>query len=189
MATKIPPHKKPDPERINLTPIPMTPEGIEALQEKLARLKARLPALAEETARTAAYGDRSDNAEYKLAKSALRRTTFESYRIEDQLKRVVPIVRGSENGAVRLGSVVTVEVVEADADVDAQAKAPEKATVPSTADRRLFEILGPTETDPSRGRISHESPLGKALIGHKKGDIVAVSAENGKKEYRIVDVD
>src|ERR1700749_1960134 len=109
---KIPPYKKPDPERINLEPIPMTPEGIERLCEKLARLKSRLPALAEEVARTAAFGDRSDNAEYKAAKGALRYTTFESYRIEDQLKRVVPIERGAradEAGQkmVGLGSRVT----------------------------------------------------------------------------------
>jgi transcription elongation factor GreA len=180
---KIPPHKKPDPERINLTPIPMTPEGIERLREKLERLKARLPALAEETSRTAAFGDRSDNAEYKAAKGALRYATYESYRIEDQLKRVVPIERGSgADGIVRLGSSVTVAAIAGDGAKTAHG-------LSATGDKEMtYEILGPTETNPTKGRISNQSPLGTALIGKKKGAVVIVETANGRKEYRIVDV-
>jgi len=171
---KIPPHKKPDPERINLEPIPMTPEGILRLREKLARLKARLPALAEETARTAAFGDRSDNAEYKAAKGALRYATYESYRIEDQLKRVVPIERGTgADGVAQLGSTVTVQAT----GVGAAAKK-----------EMTYEILGPTETNPTAGRISHLSPLGAALMGHKEGDVVTIQAANGPKKYKILKV-
>ena len=164
------PIRKKIPSRhINVTPVPMTPEGIEALKKKLERLKRALPGLAEETARTAAFGDRSDNAEYKAAKGALRFTTREVYRIEDELKRVVPIERGSlPDGVIRLGSQVTIEDV--------------------SANRQTFEILGSAETNPSSGRISHISPLGAALMGHRIHDVVSVQTANGKKEWKIVDV-
>ena len=165
----IPPYKRPDPERINLAPVYLTPEGIERLHEKLERLKRNLPSLAEEAARTAAFGDRSDNAEYKQAKGALRYTQRETYRIEDQLKRVVTITRGTDaSGAVRLGSIVTVR----------------------TTDKReqTFEILGPDETNPTKGRISNKSPLGTALVGRKEGDVISVKAANGAKKYTIIAV-
>lgn len=167
---KIPPYKKPDPERINVEPMYMTPEGIERLREKLARLKRNLPKLAEETARTAAFGDRSDNAEYKMAKGALRHTTYESYRIEDQLKRVVPITHGvNSEGTIQLGSVVTL-----------QSEGKKEQT---------YEILGPDESDPTKGRISNKSPLGAALMDKKKGDSVTIQMTNGRKEYLIVNVE
>ena len=172
----------------------MTPEGIERLREKLTRLKARLPALAEETARTAAFGDRSDNAEYKAAKGALRYATYESYHIEDQLKRVVPIERGSgAHGIVRLGSTVTIVAIDENKttpkpDEDSLNKKiyPDKNA--SAAKQMTYEILGPSETDPSTGRISHLSPLGAAITGHKMGDVISVVTANGLKKYKIVEV-
>jgi transcription elongation GreA/GreB family factor len=164
---KIPRRRKIGSRNINVEPIYMTQEGIDDLKRKLERLKKSLPGLAEEAARTAAFGDRSDNAEYKQAKGALRFVTRESYRIEDQLKRVVPITRGGEaKDVVGLGSIVTVE---------------DKSGM-----RQAFEILGPTETDPSKGRISHLSPLGAALMGHKAGDVVVIETANGRKEYTII---
>jgi len=157
------------------TPIYLTPEGIERLYEKHSRLKKALPDLAAEAARTAAYGDRSDNAEYKQAKGALRYTHREIYRLEDEMKRAVaiPVGRNAE-GTVRLGSVVVVR--EEGASGEAQ-----KA-------EKTFAILGPHETDPGRGRISDQSPLGLALIGHAKGDIVTIETEHGPRKYIIVEV-
>jgi transcription elongation GreA/GreB family factor len=152
---------------INMEPIYLTPGGIRRLEEKLARLKRNLPKLAEEAARTAAYGDRSDNAEYKQAKGALRYATFESYRIEDQLKRVVPIEPGvNADGAVRLGSVVTLIRLSDEKELK-------------------YQILGPSETNPTRGQISHLSPLGAALIGRREGDVVTIQTEGGEKEYQV----
>jgi transcription elongation factor GreA len=166
----IPRHKKIDPESINLEPVYLTPAGIAALEKDLERLKKRLPALAEEAARTAAYGDRSDNAEYKQAKGALRGTRRHIYGIEDQLKRVVAIQPGTNaDGTVRQGSVVNL--------LDLGEKK-----------EKRFEILGASETDPMRGRISDQSPLGKALVGRAVGDVVTIKTEKGEKEYRILKV-
>lgn len=150
-------------------PVYLTPEGIKNLQGRLVRLKKALPDYISETQRTAAYGDRSDNAEYKEAKSVLRRTHRQILSIEDRLKRSVVIASGQNaKGTVQLGSTVLLEL---------------KGGIQST-----FRILGPQETDPNKGVISHLSPLGSALINHKEGDIVSLQTLSGIKEYRIIKI-
>ncbi len=154
------------------SPIPLTPQALARMKDRLARIKASLPALAEEAARTAAYGDRSDSSEYKEAKSLLRRANRQVLTVEDQLKRVVVIKVGPDaSGTVQLGSTVVLE--------SANGNGPAKTT---------FQILGPFETDPGAGRISHKSPLGAALMDRKKGDTVKVQTANGPREYRILDI-
>jgi transcription elongation factor GreA len=149
-------------------PLYLTKDALQRLREKLEHLKRIVPELAEEAARTAAYGDRSDNAEYKQAKGSLRHANWNILSIEDQIKRAVIIPTGrNDSGTVQLGSIAVLEVDGA---------------------RKQFEILGPHETDPTRGRISHKSPLGVALIGHKQGDVVKVKTENGDREYRILEI-
>ena len=152
----------------NNEPVYLTPEGIKRLQARLERLRRSLPAVIDEAARTAAYGDRSDNAEYKEAKGILRRTRGQILNIEDQLKRVVAIPTGAgAAGTIQLGSTVKVE---------------------SDGKIKTFRILGSSETDPGRGRISHTSPLGAALIGHIAGDLVKVQTPGGAQKYMIVAV-
>ena len=150
-------------------PIHLTQEGLKRLEERLARLKLSLPGFISEAQRTANFGDRSDNAEYKEAKSTLRRAHGQIWSIEDQLKRAVIIKTGrSKTGIVQLGCTVVLES--------------------KNKTRKVFQILGPHETDPGKGRISHLSPLGKALINHIKGDVVAIETPNGPHEYLIVEV-
>lgn len=152
----------------NTEPVHLTPEGIRRLEARLARLKQSLPAAIEEAGRTAAYGDRSDNAEYKEAKGILRRTKGQILNIEDQLKRVIAIPSGAgAAGLVRLGSTVKLS---------------------TNGGMKIFRILGSSETDPSRGRISHTSPLGAALVGHVVGDTVIVQTPGGKQEYIVREV-
>jgi transcription elongation factor GreA len=161
----------------NNDPVYLTPEGVKRLEARLARLKASLPAAIAETSRTSAYGDRSDNAEYKEAKGILRRTHGQIFNIEDQLRRVVLISSGTgAAGTVQLGSTVVVEIKKDD------------GTPSSPATHKTFRILGSSETDPSHGRISHTSPLGAALIGHGVGDMVAVHAPGGTQKYKIIGV-
>ena len=163
----------------NNEPVYLTPEGVKRLEARLARLKAFLPDAIAETARTSAYGDRSDSAEYKEAKGILRRTHGQIFNIEDQLRRValIPPTGAGATGTVQLGSTVTVEIKK-----DGAAS---RAPAPS---RKTFRILGSSETDPSRGRISHTSPLGAALLGHIAGDIVTVQAPGGAQEYKIIEI-
>ncbi|MDE2079659.1 MAG: GreA/GreB family elongation factor, partial [Patescibacteria group bacterium] len=81
------------------------------------------------------------------AKAALRRTNWQILHIEDQIKHA-EIIKSGPSSTVRIGSTVVLAM-------DGQ---------------KIFEIVGPHETDPERGRISFESPLGSALMGHKEGD-------------------
>lgn len=147
-------------------PIPLTGDGLKHLRERMASLKRALPDLIAEAQRTAAYGDRSDNAEYKEAKSTLRRTQGQIFRIEDQLKRIEVIKRPAHApNTIQLGSMAVLE---------------------TEGKEKTYEILGPHETDPARGRISNKSPLGAALMGRAKGDIVMIETENGSRTYRIL---
>ena len=150
-------------------PVHLTEGGLARMQHRLVELKAALPELIAEAGRTAAEGDRSDNDAYKQSKSLLRRTHRQIWSIEDQLKRVVIIVSGRNvSGTVQLGSAVTLEV--------------------KGGARQIFTIVGSRETNPSHGRISHESPLGKALLDHVEGDEIIIQAINGERRYRVVEV-
>jgi transcription elongation GreA/GreB family factor len=150
-------------------PVHLSKEGLKRLENQLTRLKRELPELIAETARTAAYGDRSDNAEYKDAKGRLRRTQWKILEIQDEIKRVVIIPIGPNmSGMIQAGSTVVVEL---------------------NGTQKTFQILGSRETNPDRGRISFMSPLGAALMNHKKGDVVTVKTKNGPREYRIIGVE
>lgn len=145
-------------------PVYLTEGGFKRLQEKLARLKRNLPDFINEAQRTAEYGDRSDNAEYKEVKSILRRTHRQIFSIQDQIKRVVIIKSGPNvSGTVQLGSTVVLEV---------------------GGERKTFQIVGPHETNPANGRISYKSPLGAALISRKRGNVVTVRS----REYLILEI-
>jgi transcription elongation factor GreA len=98
---------------------------------------------------------------------------YRIFEIETQLKHAVAIATTpNATGTIQLGSTVILEVSGSGAP----------------ALKKTFQILGPQETDPARGRISHLSPLGAALIGHAKGEIVEVKTGNGLQTYRIVEI-
>lgn len=150
------------------SPVHLTQSGLDRLKDQLERLQKSLPQLISETARAAAYGDRSENAEYKEAKSTLRRTHRQIIGIEDRIKRAV-VIKKDPNAfeGVQIGSTVILE---------------------TKGKQKTFEILGSYETDPARGRISFQSPLGAALLGHMAGEKVAVETPGGTQEYRIIEI-
>ena len=163
------PKRKPNVRLAADEPVYLTQDGLDRLTKRLARLRRELPDAALEAQRTAAYGDRSDNAEYKEAKGILRRTQRQIWNLEDQLKRVVVIAPDeNKSGTVQLGSTVTLEI--------------------DHASRKKFQILGTLETNPEGGCISHKSPLGAALIGRKQGDEVKIKTPGGERVYKIVEI-
>lgn len=165
---QIPRRKSEELRRRDEGPVYITEAGLKRLKEKMARLKAALPERIAEAQRTAAYGDRSENAEYKEAKGILRRTHWQILGIEDQIRRAALITPGSgASGAIQIGSTVVLGL---------------------DGKRKTFQILGSQEADPDRGRISNQSPLGAALLGHKKGDSVTVQTGRGSKQYQILEV-
>jgi len=114
--------------------------------------------------RTAAYGDRSDNAEYREAKSALRNAHSQIAGTEDRLRRAVLINPDKNSGIVQIGSVVTLE---------------------SDGVEKTYEIVGSLETNPGSGRISNNSPIGEAVLGKKIGSRIIIKTPKGEKEYHV----
>ncbi|MFZ2804697.1 MAG: transcription elongation factor GreA [Patescibacteria group bacterium] len=147
----------------------LTPQAIENMKRTLVRLeKTERPQAVTDLTVAVAKGDLSENAEYTEAKGRLGNIDGRIFSIKDRLKRVVAIERGAgADGNVRLGATVRVEV---------------------NGKMKTYEIVGPTESDPSRGRISHVSPLGQALVGHGAGETVMINTENGNVEYKILDI-
>lgn len=145
----------------------LTPEKIERLKDELRDLETRQRReAADETRRLAEMGDLSENAGYQVAKQNLRRINARILSLKDRIATAIPIQSG-DGSTVQIGSTVTVE-----------------------ADGKSFtyEILGSQESDPSRGKISHLSPIGSALIGHVVGDEITVKSNDAVKTYRVVDI-
>lgn len=146
----------------------LTPEAIARMSQELVDLEKRQrPEAADEVFRTGQMGDLSENAAYQFAKQNLRRINSRILSITEKLKHAVPIARGSSDGKIRIGSTVVVE---------------------AGGRQFTFEILGSNETNPARGRISHNSPLGQALLGHKVNDDVALTLPQGEARYRVIEV-
>ena len=165
---QIPRRKSEELRRRDRGPIFLTKKGIERLRDELLRLKRALPDLIAEAARTAAYGDRSENAEYKDAKANLRRANRRILIIDDQIKQAITIAPGTNaSGTVALGSTVLLE---------------------TNGVKKIFQILDSHETDPTRGLISYRSPLGAALMGHAKNDEITIQTGNGPQAYRILEI-
>ena len=152
-------HDKPD--------LHLTLEKLNELKLKLDRLKKQQPALAEEVHRLAQLGDLSENAGYQIAKGRLRGVNDQITQLEDRINRAVIISPQSGSVVVQLGSQVTVEI-------DGQ--------------RQTFTILGSAETDPSKGIISHNSPIGSALIDSQVGETVIVKIKDQDFAYKIVEI-
>lgn len=149
-------------------PVYLTAEGLEKLKGRLEYLRKNLPEIVKEVSRTAAYGDRSENAEYKAAKSRLRSTQYQIASIEDQLRKIKVIPDSPDsNGEIKMGS--TVKVL-------------------SRGEEKTFRIVGRSEADPSKGMISNESPLGKALIGRKAGEAIKFETQAGIQEYKVTEI-
>jgi transcription elongation GreA/GreB family factor len=145
----------------------LTPGAVERLKRELEDLeKVQKPKAIEDVSRSVQMGDLSENAEYREAKPRLSRIESRIFTIKDRLKRVV-LIQNDQTGRAGLGTTVVVEVNGA---------------------RKTYQIVGPRESNPSQGRISHVSPLGTALTGHYAGESVTIQTPNGESSYLIVDV-
>ncbi|HID88677.1 MAG TPA: transcription elongation factor GreA [Anaerolineales bacterium] len=153
------------------TPVYLTREGIERLRRELDELvNVRRPALADRLRKAIQQGDLSENADYIAAKEEQGFLEGRIQEIEALLRKAVVIEDEAPTGEVRLGSRVTV--------VEDGEEEPE-----------TFRLVGPVEADPTNGRISYESPLGQALLGHRVGDVVAVEAPAGILRFRILRIE
>ena len=149
----------------------LTPEGREGLREELDELvRVKRPALAERLRKAIAQGDLSENADYKAAKEEQSFLEGRIQEIEATLRSAEIIKPTGNSEEVSLGSRVTV--------VEEGRETPEE-----------FRIVGTAEADPIDGKVSHKSPMGKALLGREVGDVVTVEAPGGEIAFRITNIE
>lgn len=149
----------------------LTKEGLEDLKKEYNDLThKKRPELIERVSSARNMGDLSENGEYIAAREELSFIDGRIEEIEEILKQVILISEKSSGGSrriVELGSTVTVK---------------------RDGKRESFTLVGEWEADPTEKKISHESPLGKALLGRQIGEKVEVTAPAGHILYTIVDV-
>ena len=150
----------------------LTQEGLEKLQQELKYLtEVRRKEVADRIRHARDFGDISENSEYDDAKNEqylLERRISEVQRRLRNAKVVDPA--GAEAGSVDLGTLVTLKVVGAD-------------------EERTFQIVGANESDPGSGKLSHSSPVGRAVLKRRVGDKVTVATPRGATEYEIVNIE
>jgi transcription elongation factor GreA len=150
----------------------LTAEGVRKYEERLEYLKTTARAENTEQIKIArAFGDLSENAEYDAAKTEQARIEYEIAEIEAMLKNVVLIDEDSINtNLVNVGATVKVRLLS---------KGGKEVT---------YQLVGSAEADPYQNRISNESPVGKSLLGHTKGEIVEVATPGGVNRIEIVEI-
>lgn len=149
----------------------LTFEGLKKLEEELEKLKTvRRKEVAERIKQALAFGDISENSEYDEAKN-------EQAQLEERIAKLESMLRNAKliddeeisTDVVTLGSKVVVKDLEYDEEME-------------------YTIVGSAEADPFNGKISNESPVGSALLGKKKGDIVEVQVPDGSIKYEIISI-
>ncbi|MBQ3520788.1 MAG: transcription elongation factor GreA [Firmicutes bacterium] len=149
----------------------LTKEGydkIVAEHEELVSVKRA--EVAERIKEAISYGDISENAEYDSAKNEQAELEERIYTLENMIRKAKIVQEDDVKGdVVNVGLKVKVK----DLDMDFEEE---------------FSIVGATESDPFNGKISNESSVGKALIGHKVGDKVAVEVPDGTVNYEIIEI-
>ena len=147
----------------------LTREGLEDLKKEYQEpAKIKRPDVLTRVSQARDLGDLSENAEYVAAREELSFIDGRLDELEELLKQAIVINGGGRPGnTVKLGSTVTLNIKRK---------------------KEIFTVVGEWEADPKERKISHESPLGKALIGKKVGDKVEIEAPAGKVIYSIVSV-
>src|SRR3954468_3576123 len=141
----------------------LTPEGLQKLKDELEHLQTdKRREVAQRIKEAREFGDISENSEYDDAKNEQAMLEQRIAQLEERLRSATVIdAKDLDTDVVRVGSQVNVQDTE-------------------SGKKSTFTIVGVTEAQPPE-RLSNESPVGKALIGHKKGDTVEVSLPNGTK--------
>ena len=145
----------------------LTPEKKTELETELNTLKTvRRKEIADSLEYAKSLGDLSENAEYHQAREDQANCEDRISHIENILKNAI-VTENHKSGVISVGSTVTV-------------------TKKGSKEEKTYALVGSEEADSLSGKISNESPLGKALLGKKKGDKVTVEAPKGDIEYSIV---
>lgn len=142
--------------------ISLTVEGKKELEKELEELINNRPAITERIATARAFGDLSENEEYSSARNEQKIAEGRILEIQEILKNA-KIIRAGKKDSVALGATVVLDM---------------------NGKKTEYTLVGPTEANPLEGKISNESPIGKALLGHKAGE----SFEFNGKKVKIIEI-
>ncbi len=144
-------------------------EGIESLEKELQELKTKKrQEIAKRLQEAKDLGDLSENAEYFEAKEAQSFNENRIAELQELLKNAVTIEASSKDDIVGIGSTVEVK---------------------SDNNTEIFRIVGSAEANPQEGKISNESPLGRAFLGRKIGEEVEINTPGGINKYKIIKIE
>ena len=147
---------------MNKKEVHLTAEGKKDLEKELEELIAKRPEIAEKIATARAFGDLSENEEYSSARAEQKMTENRILEIQDILKNA-KVIRAGKKTTVSLGANVKLDL----------------------GGRKVeYTVVGATEADPTKGKISNESPIGKVIMGKKEGE----SLEFNGKKVKIISI-
>ena len=147
----------------------LTEEGLKSIQDELEYLKmTKRPEVINALKEARALGDLSENAEYDAARAEQATVEAKIVELEAMIEHAV-IIKEVNNGKVSIGNSVKIEYV-------------------GDGDTEEYSIVGSKEADPFANKISNESPIAKAIIGKKVGNVVSVESPNGKYDVKIVEI-
>ena len=152
---------------------PITIEGLKKVKTELEELKnVKRPKIVEAIAEARAHGDLKENAEYHAAKEQQALIESRVITINDLIARanVIDVTKIDNDGKVIFGSTVKVQDLESNKKIS-------------------YKLVGQDEADISKNLIFYKSPIGKALIGKNKDDMVNVNTPSGEKKFEIQDVE
>ena len=149
----------------------LTQEGYQKLEDEVELLKTvRRKEVADRIKVAISFGDISENAEYDEAKNEQAQVEERIMKLENMIRRAVIIDESSiDVNVVTIGSIVKVKDLEFEEEDE-------------------YTIVGSAEADPYDGKISNESPVGKALLGRRTGDIVEVQVPDGTAKFEILEI-
>ncbi|MBC7581237.1 transcription elongation factor GreA [Aeromicrobium sp.] len=145
----------------------LTKDGINELEKELVNLMAKRPIIADSIKSARDLGDLGENAEYQSARADQDRNDNRISEVEHILANVEVISTPKGDSKIQLGSTVTLK---------------------NDGKTKEFQVVGTVEADPLNGKISDESPIGKALLGKKLGDDVEIKTPVETTNYKIVSI-
>ena len=148
----------------------LTNEGFLEIEEELNHLKeVKRPEVIKALKDARALGDLSENADYDAARNEQAQLEGRIKELEQLLEKA-ELIEKKDTDKVGLGTTVTIKYVDDDDDVEE------------------YRIVGSKEADPSNDKISNESPLAKAVMGHKVGEVCVVESPNGNYNVEIMEI-
>ena len=145
-----------------------TKEGIEKMKEELQYLeKEKRKEVADKLKFAASFGDLSENAAYDDAKNEQNMLETRISKLRETIKNATVVETKTGNEIVQIGSLIEIKV---------------------DGKKKEIEIVGGSDGDPFQGKISCDSPMGKALLGKKEGDVCSVDTPSGKKEFKVIKI-